>query len=458
MSYNLIQKSKTARVRSLLPPVLMLACALGTVTRVKAQVAPPTTPAHAQPASTRGRVISPQSNVQRPADIGVRAHTNVELLIPIGIDPNASSPVAGFDTVTPATTTPAPGFVAETPASLGCVYFLVPTRVSGCNPATATMNPSGGSKVIAIVDAFDDANAASDLATFSTQFGLPQANFSKVFASGVKPPQDPTGGWELEASLDIEWAHAMAPSAKIILVEAASNSLSNLLAAERVAANLVAAAGGGEVSNSWGSGEFSSETSFDATFIKSGVVFFASTGDSPGTEWPSVSPHVVAAGGTTISRSPSTLAFITERPLADTGGGRSMFETITTYPTSIASIVGSSRGVPDLSFDADPETGAWVFDSTPVEGSTSGCCGVHGWWTVGGTSLSAPALAGVVNSAGHFATSSDSELTTIYSNLGNSADFHDIAIDYCGPFAGLSGKAGWDFCTGVGSVNGKVGK
>ena len=410
-----------------------------------------------QHASTRGKVISPQSNLERSGDVGIRAHTNVELLIPSGSGPGVSS-ASAFGGVIPASTTPAPGFVAETPASLGCVYFLVSTRVAGCNPTTATLNPSGGSRVIAIVDAFDDPNAATDLAIFSSQFGLPAANFTKVFASGVKPPQDPTGGWELEASLDIEWAHAMAPSARIILVEAASNSLSNLLAAETVAANLVAAAGGGEVSNSWGSGEFSSEASFDNRFVKSGVVFFASTGDSPGTEWPGVSPNVVAAGGTTISRNPSTLAFITERPWTETGGGRSVFESIPTYQTSIASIVGSSRGVPDLSFDANPETGAWVFDSTPVGGSTSGCCGVRGWWIVGGTSLSSPALAGIVNSAGHFATSSDSELTTIYSNLGNPADFRDIAIDYCGPFAGLSGKAGWDFCTGVGSIQGKVGK
>ena len=133
---------------------------------------------------------------------------------------------------------------------------------------SATLNPSGGSRVIAIVDAFDDPNAATDLAMFSTQFGLPAANFSKVFASGVKPPQDPTGGWELEASLDIEWAHAMAPTARIILVEAASNSLSNLLAAETVAANLVAAGGGCEVYNSWGGGEFSGENSLDSKFIK----------------------------------------------------------------------------------------------------------------------------------------------------------------------------------------------
>ena len=410
-----------------------------------------------QRASTRGKVISPQSNLERSGDIGIRAHTNVELLIPNGSGANSSLATA-VGAVLPASTTPAPGFVAETPASLGCVYFLVSTRVAGCNPTTASLNPSGGSRVIAIVDAFDDANAATDLAIFSSQFGLPAANFTKVFASGVKPPQDPTGGWELEASLDIEWAHAMAPSARIILVEAASNSLSNLLAAETVAANLVAAAGGGEVSNSWGGGEFSSEASLDNRFVKSGVVFFASTGDSPGTEWPGVSPNVVAAGGTTISRNPATLAFIAERPWTETGGGRSVFETIPTYQTPIASIVGTARGVPDVSFDANPETGAWVFDSTPVGGSTSGCCGVRGWWIVGGTSLSSPALAGIVNSAGHFATSSDSELTTIYSNLANPADFKDIAIDYCGPFAGLSGKAGWDFCTGVGSIQGKVGK
>src|SRR6266705_1651815 len=104
----------------------------------------------------------------------------------------------------------------------------------------------------------------------------------------------------------------------------ASNSLTNLLAAETKAATLVAAAGGGEVSNSWGGGEFSGETSLDSHFIQSGVVVFASTGDFPGTAWPSVAPNVVAAGGTTISRNPSTLAFITERPWAETGGGRSL--------------------------------------------------------------------------------------------------------------------------------------
>jgi subtilase family serine protease len=399
-----------------------------------------------QQLSTRGRVLSPESNRERPEDVGVRAHTNIELLMPslsLTVGTSVVSPVAGF--------------VAETPASLACVYSLVSTKVTGCNPLTASLNATGGNKAIAIVDAFDDPNAASDLAKFSTQFGLPAANFTKVFATGSKPAQDLSGGWESEESIDIEWAHAMAPGAKIILVEAASPNLKDLLAALAVAANRVVAAGGGEVSMSWGGAEFSGETSFDSDLVKSGVVFFASTGDFPGTQWPSVSPNAVAAGGTTISRNPATLAFITERPWTEAGGGSSVFESIPTFQTSLAGILGSKRGVPDLSFDADPDTGAWFFDSTAIQGQTS-CCGVTGWWVGGGTSLAAPALAGIVNSAGGFATSSEVELTTMYSNAANTADFHDITTDYCGPFAGLTAKTGWDFCTGIGSPHGKTGK
>jgi subtilase family serine protease len=249
----------------------------------------------------------------------------------------------------------------------------------------------------------------------------------------------------------------MAPSAKIILVEAASNKLTDLLAAEAVAVTKVAAAGGGEVSNSWGGSEFSTETSMDGDFVKSGIVFIASTGDFPGTQWPSVSPNVIAAGGTTISRNPSTLAYIAERPWAETGGGSSVFEPIPTFQSTLSTILGSKRGVPDVSFNANPDTGVWIFDSTPIQGQT-GCCGVAGWWVFGGTSLSAPALAGIINSAGGFATSSEVELTTMYTNMTNTADFKDITVDYCGPFAGFSGKTGWDFCTGIGAPRGKGGK
>ena len=183
MSTTLSQQSRNTRRHSLILIILMLGVSLGTTIHATGQsITSPTTPAITQRASTRGKVISPQSNIERPGDIGLRAHTNVELMLPSG---RSTSPASGFGAVTPASTTPASGFVAETPASLGCVYFLVSTRVAGCNPLSATLNPSGGSRVIAIVDAFDDPNAATDLATFSTQFGLPAANFSKVFASGV---------------------------------------------------------------------------------------------------------------------------------------------------------------------------------------------------------------------------------------------------------------------------------
>jgi subtilase family serine protease len=96
-----------------------------------------------------------------------------------------------------------------------------------------------------VVDAFHYPTALTDLQTFSAQFGLKAPNLTVVFASGTKPAQDPSGGWELEAALDMEWAHAMAPDARLFLVEARSDSLSDLLAAESVAGNLVASAGGG---------------------------------------------------------------------------------------------------------------------------------------------------------------------------------------------------------------------
>lgn len=132
----------------------------------------------------------------------------------------------------------------------------------GCDPNKVKTVSTRGSKVVAIVDAFHDSSALADLQLYSTQFGLPAPNLQVVFATGVQPPVDPTFGWEVEESLDMQMVHALAPHAKIILVEAASNSGTDLLQAEDVASKLVAAAGGGEVSNSWGGGEFAGESGF----------------------------------------------------------------------------------------------------------------------------------------------------------------------------------------------------
>jgi kumamolisin len=387
-------------------------------------------PAQIRPVS--GKVFTPDSSIERPADIGKRAHTNIHIFLP-------TEPMGNAQPFGP----PFSGYAFETPASLACVYHLA-TAVAGCNPNTVTKNPSGGAKMIAIVDAFDAPSAANDLAAFSTQFGLPAANFQIVFASGTRPKNDP--GWEIEESLDVQWAHAMAPSAKIVLVEAASNSFTDLMTAEDVASKMVNAAGGGEVSNSWGGSEFSGETSFDSHFVKAKVVFFASSGDSPGTSWPGTSPDVVSAGGTTVRRNPSTFNFISELPWDSAGGGVSSLEARPSYQNGIT-LVGNFRGVPDLSFDSNPITGVWVLDSHQ-----------GGWFIVGGTSVASPSLAGIINSAGSFAASSNAELTTIYANMANTADFRGIVGGYCGPYAGYSAVAGWDFCTGVGVDTGKLGK
>jgi kumamolisin len=341
---------------------------------------------------------------------------------------------------------PYAGYNFETPASLGCVYKLVSQLVPGCSPNAATSNPSGGSRAIAIVDAYHYPTAMQDLQVFSNQFGLPaptSANFQVVYASGWQPPVN--AQWNLEAAMDIEWAHAMAPNAKIYLVEAASNSYANLLNAVSVANSLLQSAGGGEVSMSWGGSEFSSETFYDRYFTQSKVVYFAAAGDSPGVVWPSASPNVVSVGGTSISRNPTTGFFQLEMAWQSDGGGPSLYETRPSYQSGISAIVQTRRGTPDVAAVADPSTGVWMY-AYPY------------WYIAGGTSAAAPVWAGVVNSAGSFSAASQTELATIYTNRGNASDFSDIVHGSCGPNQGYLAVIGWDFCTGAGSPVGKGGK
>jgi kumamolisin len=389
--------------------------------------------ATAQIRPTGGKVLVPDSSIEKPTDVGQRAHANIQIFLPKEILRNEQK-----------TGPPYAGYAYETPASLACVYGLV-TTVTGCNPNTATKVPAGGARMIAIVDAYNAPNAANDLVAFSLQFGLPPASFQVVYATGVQPAYDM--GWEFEESLDVQWAHAMAPEAKIVLVEAASNSFSDLMTAEDVASKMVAAAGGGEVSNSWGGGEFSGETTYDSHFLRAGVVFLASAGDYPGTSWPGSSPNVVSAGGTTVRRSPSTGGFLSESPWDSASGGASVLESRPSYQSKLSATVGNYRGVPDLSFDSNPVTGVWVYDSS-----------VGGWNVVGGTSVASPSLAGIINLAGSFYTSSNAELTAIYGKIGVATDFTDITSGYCGPYAGYTAGTGWDFCTGVGSNKGTIGK
>ncbi len=386
------------------------------------------------PAPSQGSTIVPPTSVEYPGDIGKRAHTNHL----IHMRP-------GFTGTAPA---------GETPASLACVYAIASPLVTGCPINGTTALPTGGSGTIAVVDAYDYPTAENDLNVFSSQFGLPACTttngcFQVVYASGTKPAAN--CGWAQESALDIEWAHAMAPGANIVLVEAASNSFTDLLQAVDVASNLVVGSkgtGDGEVTMSWGGGEFRGETTYDFHFTKSNVVYFGASGDSPGKPiYPAVSPNVVAAGGTEINRDSSGM-FTSESAWSSSGGGSSRYEPRPSYQDAIVSIVGSMRGAPDFSFDSDPDSGVSVYDSTA-------CQGLSGWLVFGGTSVASPSLAGIVNLAGSFLGSTDLELSTIYSNLGNASYFRDITTGRAGRFRAL---VGWDFVTGVGSDQGTTGK
>ena len=314
-------------------------------------------------------------------------------------------------------------------------------------------------KAIAIVDAYDNPNAATDLQTFSTQFGLPAitpSSFQVVYAPhgasppgsctgpATKPVTDPTGGWEVEESLDVQYAHGMAPAATLYLVEAQTNSLLDLFCAVSVANSLVASASGGEVSMSWGTGEFSGETSGDSVFTTPGIVYFASTGDSAGVEYPSSSPNVVAVGGTSLSRDRVSGNFVGENVWQSTGGGPSAFEPTPGYQAGIV----TRRSTPDVVAVANPNSGVWVLDNfMPPSG-----CGAQCWYIVGGTSLSSPLWAGIVNASNTFAASSNAQLYQLYG--ASPTSLTDITLGSCGVYVGYFAAPGWDYCSGNGSPKG----
>ena len=381
-----------------------------------------------------GRIITPASSQKTTGGV---AHTNIHIMLPPGkISLPSSSPSGKF----------------ETPASLACLYRQV-RPVKGCNPETLTAVSQGGSKVVVIVDAYHYPTARADLATFSKQFGLPvitEQNFQVVWAGGTKPPNDSSGGWELEEALDIEIAHSLAPNAKIVLVEAQSAQSPDLYAAETVAAGIAAKAGGGEVSNSWGGAEFTGENAYESVFTGANVVFFASAGDSPGVETPSVFSNVVGVGGTQINRD-SSGNFLGQTIWTESGGGYSLGVPLPPYQSAIASTVHYVRSVPDVALVASPVSAFWIYSTTPYEGT------VTRWIPVGGTSVATPAVAAMTNSANDFAANSVDALTKIYANYGNVADFTDITVGLCQNGDHLHGWKGWDPCTGVGTPYGKKG-
>ncbi len=318
---------------------------------------------------------------------------------------------------------------------------------TGVSPATmksaygfSTSATAGSGKTIAIVDAYDDPNIASDLATFSSTLGLPACTtasgcLTKVNQTGGTKMPKANAGWALEIALDVEWAHAIAPGAHILLVEATSNSFANLLAAEDYAS-----AHAQYVSNSWGGGESSGESANDSHFVRSGVTFFVSAGDAGlPAEYPSASPNVISVGGTTLHLSGSTLT--DETGWSGGGGGCSAYETATSAQSGFAGYAqvncAGKRATPDLSLDADPASGASVYDTVRYQGRS-------GWWVVGGTSLSSPMAAAHAAVLGAATSPIPVTSAAVY---GTTLTFVDIT-------SGNNGApclVGYDLCTGRGS-------
>jgi subtilase family serine protease len=310
----------------------------------------------------------------------------------------------------------------------------------------------GGAGAIAIVDENNLTSSLSDFNTFSQQFGLPQepstdplASSNKVFqvvyAEGTKPVDDNTG-WGGEIALDIEWAHAMAPNAKIYLVE----STGDLAAANLVASKLP---GVMEVSNSWiDYFGYPTETQDDKDFLRPGVTFFAGSGDAGNIDgWPSESPNIISCGGTSMNVD-SNGNITSETAWSGSGGGLSPYESRPDYQNVIAGIVGSQRGSPDVAGIADPQTGVAVYSSTAYGNGPN-------WIVIGGTSVATPVMAGLTNLRGNYTnpvnytSSSHRELQRIYFNLGG-----QYYRDVIGGSSGFNAVPGWDLVTGIGAPNG----
>jgi subtilase family serine protease len=316
---------------------------------------------------------------------------------------------------------------------------LIHIHPMAANPYSSALTPpqirsayglpstGGQGTTIAIVDAYDDPKVLNDLNVFGTQYGLLPVSFVKhKMATTVSSSQ----AWALEISLDVQWAHAIAPNATILLVEAKSNSLTDLLAAVNYAKsqpNVVA------VSMSWGGNEFRAETIYDSYFSSSSITFFASSGDSgAGVSWPASSPNVVAVGGTSLRFLSGSVA---ETAWSGSGGGISSYEPIPAYQTKFG-LTNRMRSVPDVSYDADPNTGFSVYDSF-------GYSGRSGWFQVGGTSAGAPQWA-AIQALGLTASNNNfyQDAKTAYASY-----FRDITSGSNGYLA----KTGYDYVTGLGS-------
>ncbi len=322
----------------------------------------------------------------------------------------------------------------------------------------------GSGQTIAIIDAGDNPGFLnstdpnfnnSDLHKFDQQFGLPDPpSFIKLNQQGQQGPYPPSNvsGFGPEIALDVEWSHAIAPKANIILVEGNTATTQDLGTAILLARSLPQVS---VVSMSFGGSETSDELSQDFAFTTpaghQGITFLASTGDNgaPG-GYPAFSRNVVGVGGTSLFTD-SAGNYVSETGWSGSGGGISQFEPQPAFQKGVVTQSTTMRTIPDVAFDADPATGVAIFDSTDFGASTP-------WDQIGGTSFACPAWAGIIAIADQDRAQlglgtldgATQTLPKLYS-LPPSA-FHDITTGNNGFPAG----PGYDLVTGIGTPQAQV--
>jgi hypothetical protein len=318
-----------------------------------------------------------------------------------------------------------------------------------------TVAGDGRGQTIAIVDAFDDPNIASDLALFDQTYGLPAPpSFTKLDQFGGTNYPAGNTSWPLETSLDVEWSHAVAPGANIVLVEANSASFPDMMTAVDTARHLP---GVSVVSMSWGLWEAEVALSYSIPALDgvlttpsghSGITFVASAGDTGSAEapeWPSISPNVLSVGGTTLTRADSQGTYGSETAWTLGGGGISTTETEPSWQQLVQST--GRRTNPDVSYNGDPQTGYAVYDSIPYNSTTGS--GV-GWWQVGGTSAGSPqwsALLAIANQGRALTRQGPLNQAQVIMYSLSTADFHDITTGT----NGYPADTGYDLATGIGT-------
>jgi len=335
-----------------------------------------------------------------------------------------------------------------TPQNLASAY-------NWADPTGSTWTWNG--QTVAIVDAYDNPNVASDLSVYRSQFGLPPCTtanscFRKVNQRGGSAAPAGNVGWGQEIALDVEMVSAVCPGCKILLVESDSNSFLDLGAAVNEAYSL----GANAISNSYGGNEFFGETSYAGSYNHPGVAITASSGDAGyGVEVPAAYGTVVAVGGTNLTTAANTRGW-TEAAWSGAGSGCS---SQISKPTWQKDAGCSHRTVADVSAVADPNTGVAVYDSYGATGGAN-------WYVFGGTSVASPIVASVYGLAGN-AGSTDYPAKLAYASPGSLFDVTSGSNGNCTRKTrrgGSSGAAylctagqGYDGPTGLGTPNGTGG-